>query len=54
MLDAALRREESRGGHYRSDFPERDDRHPDEERDCTASGEKCRHPEPGADARDAQ
>lgn len=24
---AALRREESRGGHYRADFPERDDRH---------------------------
>jgi L-aspartate oxidase len=24
---AALRREESRGGHYRSDFPERDDQH---------------------------
>ena len=24
---AALRREESRGGHYRSDFPERDDVH---------------------------
>jgi L-aspartate oxidase len=24
---AALRREESRGGHYRSDFPQRDDRH---------------------------
>ena len=27
MLDAALRRTESRGGHYRNDFPERDDRH---------------------------
>jgi L-aspartate oxidase len=24
---AALRREESRGGHYRSDFPRRDDLH---------------------------
>jgi L-aspartate oxidase len=24
---AALRREESRGGHFREDFPERDDRH---------------------------
>jgi L-aspartate oxidase len=24
---AALRREESRGGHYRSDFPDRDDVH---------------------------
>jgi L-aspartate oxidase len=24
---AALRREESRGGHYREDFPERDDLH---------------------------
>jgi succinate dehydrogenase/fumarate reductase flavoprotein subunit len=24
---AALRREESRGGHYRSDFPQRDDTH---------------------------
>jgi L-aspartate oxidase len=24
---AALRREESRGGHYRADFPERDDIH---------------------------
>ena len=24
---AALRREESRGGHFRSDFPRRDDRH---------------------------
>ena len=24
---AALRREESRGGHYRSDFPQRDDIH---------------------------
>jgi L-aspartate oxidase len=24
---AALRREESRGGHYRTDFPERDDIH---------------------------
>jgi L-aspartate oxidase len=24
---AALRREESRGGHYRSDFPHRDDQH---------------------------
>jgi L-aspartate oxidase len=24
---AALRREESRGGHFRADFPERDDRH---------------------------
>jgi L-aspartate oxidase len=24
---AALRREESRGGHFRLDFPERDDRH---------------------------
>jgi L-aspartate oxidase len=24
---AALRREESRGGHYRSDFPRRDDIH---------------------------
>ena len=24
---AALRREESRGGHYRSDFPDRDDIH---------------------------
>jgi L-aspartate oxidase len=24
---AALRREESRGGHFRQDFPERDDRH---------------------------
>jgi len=24
---AALRREESRGGHYRSDYPERDDIH---------------------------
>jgi L-aspartate oxidase len=24
---AALRREESRGGHYRADFPERDDVH---------------------------
>jgi succinate dehydrogenase/fumarate reductase flavoprotein subunit len=25
MAHAALRREESRGGHYRNDFPERDD-----------------------------
>ena len=24
---AALRREESRGGHFRADFPERDDQH---------------------------
>ena len=24
---AALRREESRGGHFREDFPQRDDRH---------------------------
>jgi L-aspartate oxidase len=24
---AALRREESRGGHFREDFPDRDDRH---------------------------
>ncbi|MFQ5380887.1 MAG: L-aspartate oxidase [Dehalococcoidia bacterium] len=27
MLEAALRRTESRGAHYRLDFPERDDRH---------------------------
>jgi L-aspartate oxidase len=27
MARAALRREESRGGHFREDFPERDDRH---------------------------
>jgi L-aspartate oxidase len=27
MLHAALRREESRGAHYRHDFPERDDAH---------------------------
>jgi L-aspartate oxidase len=27
VLDAALRREESRGAHFRSDFPERDDLH---------------------------
>jgi L-aspartate oxidase len=26
MLEAALRRTESRGAHYRSDFPDRDDR----------------------------
>jgi L-aspartate oxidase len=25
--EAALRREESRGGHYREDFPQRDDQH---------------------------
>jgi len=27
IAKAALRREESRGGHYRSDFPDRDDVH---------------------------
>jgi L-aspartate oxidase len=27
MIDTALRREESRGTHYRTDFPERDDSH---------------------------
>lgn len=27
VVEAALRREESRGAHYRADFPERDDRH---------------------------
>jgi L-aspartate oxidase len=27
IAHAALRREESRGGHFRADFPERDDRH---------------------------
>ena len=27
IAHAALRREESRGGHYRSDFPRRDDLH---------------------------
>jgi len=27
MLDAAMQREESRGVHYRTDFPETDDEH---------------------------
>jgi len=27
MAEAAMWREESRGGHYRKDFPQRDDEH---------------------------